>query len=289
MRAFELKRGVYPYSIPPEDFLNRPYDSFRDALYTLKKLNKTFPKLSEEYLKSYRGKIKKRIGKLDAAGKKEYQRYSNWFDEFDKETDKSKESSLKITHKELANILNIAYETEDVHTQFGWFLREMSLVYLVARFEDFLKSCLRNVYLLLPESMKMSDKRMSMKEIFSLKSLEDIHGMAIDKQLDDVISKSITDINKYLADNFKLDLSKKTDWKEFKECFYRRNIVIHNDCCVNEWYRRNTGYKGKKQRLPIRRSYLMQVLRLFDEYSKFVWKFFHRKYFRRVVFVDDSK
>jgi hypothetical protein len=153
----------------------------------------------------------------------------------------------------------------------------MSLVYLVAQFEQCLGTTLRIIFTNKPETMK-SKKQVPYEEIFNSRKLEDIREKIIEREISSIINQDIEDINNYLHERFSLDLSKNKDWKKFKECFYRRNIVIHNNCYPNPVYRKKTGYSGKHERLSITKEYLTMSITLFEKYSKLIGDFFTKKF-----------
>ena len=57
------------------------------------------------------------------------------------------------------------------------------------------------------------------------------------------------------------------NWNEFKERFYRRNIIIHNSGKPNKLYRTKTGYDGEDERLTVSKVYLKDSIRLFKMMS----------------------
>jgi hypothetical protein len=93
----------------------------------------------------------------------------------------------------------------------------------------------------------------------------------IDKEVNSIISKDIEEvIEKDLRERFQLSLTdhhKDSDWKELKEAFYRRHIVIHNDCYPDFKYKTKTGYNGKLVRLSIEKSYLAHSFATFERCS----------------------
>ena len=130
-----------------------------------------------------------------------------------------------------------------------------------------------------PEIMKSFKRQISYEEIFKSKKLEEVKKRIIEKEVKTIISQDIEEINKYLKINLKLvDLSKQENWKQFKECFYRRHIIIHNNCYPDEKYKEKTSYKGKKKRLVITKSYISSSIKLFKNYNKLIKDLFTKKF-----------
>jgi len=254
-----------------------PYNSFRNDLKILTNLNKILPQSFEEYLKSASEKRKKQIQKLEQEGKKELKRFISFLEE-SKDTEGFRKRSITVKHKKVAEILAGQLDLFMFSSRFNMFIREMSLVYLITEFEQYLGRILKIIFSNKPEIMKSSKKQVSYEELFSFEKLEDVKEKLIEREINSIINQDIDDINNYLRDRFGLDLSKSQDWEKFKECFYRRNIVIHNNCYPNEIYRRKTGYKGKDDRLSITKHYAFRSIKLFDLYSKLIRDFLTEKF-----------
>ncbi len=100
----------------------------------------------------------------------------------------------------------------------------------------------------------------------------------IEKEVKGLLGKDIDSINDYLRTHFKLELSKQKEWKQFKERFYRRHILIHNNLYPDNQYRDKTGYKGKNTRLQIKTAYLNRSISIYTKFGKEIHNFLVSKY-----------
>lgn len=149
---------------------------------------------------------------------------------------------------------------------------------MITNFEEFLQRIIASVFSMKPMALKSSEKQMSYAEILNEKNHSKLTDKMIEKEVKDLLKKDIESINKYLIKNFKLDLSKQKNWKQFKECFSRRHILIHNNIYPDEQYRKDTGYKGKYTRLQIEKLYLDRSISLYRKFGKIVNDFIVSKY-----------
>lgn len=158
--------------------------------------------------------------------------------------------------------------------QFRDFLKEMSLVYLIATFEDFLKSNLEIAFRTHPQRMISKERKINYEDLFSeeFKNLEDLRVQIVRKEIRQLMYKDIQSINDDLDHLLNLDMNERDDWGDFKERFYRRNICIHNDCYPNERYRKKTSYDGEDTRLDITSNYLEESFDIFYDVSIFIYK-----------------
>jgi hypothetical protein len=157
------------------------------------------------------------------------------------------------------------------------FLREMSLVYLITIFESYLESILRITFERYPECLS-SSKTITAEEVVERIRVEtSILDYFVEKEIDDVMRSDIEQINNFFAKKFKIDMSKLSpNWKESKERFYRRNIILHNLGIINDEYKQKTGFTGEAIRLDVSKDYLQKSLDMFktmgvsmgDEFKK---------------------
>ena len=83
---------------------------------------------------------------------------------------------------------------------------------------------------------------------------------------------------KYFQNFLKLDLIKSDKWAKFRECFYRRNAIVHNNAFTDDEYREATNYNGPRQRLDTTESYLLESFEIFVEFSTRIQDFLSEKY-----------
>lgn len=149
------------------------------------------------------------------------------------------------------------------------FVREMSLVYIVAAFEEVLSESLKQVLNYNPKIIRMKEKKASYETIFGHNNYNKLKEELIHAEVTDILRKDIEDINRDLIQIFRIGLDTGR-WKEFKEYFYRRNLIIHNKGNINFIYKQKTGYSGKETKLDVDESYLRRAIDDFSFVSKHI-------------------
>lgn len=134
------------------------------------------------------------------------------------------------------------------------FLNEMILVYLTTIFKEYLKSILKEVFMLYPELMEGTETKISIDGI------------------PDRFDKLIDIYTKHL----KFDLQKQvTEWELIEEKFLRRNLIIHNNGFPDKDYKDKTGHIDDS-RLKTDTKYVSESLKTFEKgkktISNFLWK-----------------
>ena len=156
------------------------------------------------------------------------------------------------------------------------FEREMSIIYLITVFEEFLKNVLKTVFLTKNEILK-STKNMTYEEIIDLKSYDAIIEKMTEKKVQDIIDKDIVDLGKTLLEDFGFPIINDQDWKSFIEVYYRRHVLVHNNGIPDERYRIKTGIEVYSE-LTTTEDYVKQTLSLFKKFSIKIKDFFSSKY-----------
>jgi hypothetical protein len=174
----------------------------------------------------------------------------------------------------------------------------MSLVYLVAVFENFIQRVLMISFRKRPETLRTSQKNLNYEELLKFSDMSAIREGIIEKEIM-VVNEDIEDIRKYIKKRFGIDISefvedsekiqlfikmklgleisKTFDGTEFKERFYRRNLLVHNSGMPNKVYRQKTGYKSENERLKVSMEYLMESISLFSQISMNIGLAFEEK------------
>jgi hypothetical protein len=178
-------------------------------------------------------------------------------------------------------------------------IREMSLVYLVAVFENYLQKILTFSFREKPEALKTCQKNLSYEELMKFSDVNSIREAIIEKEIM-IVNEDIEEIREYIKRKFGTDISQideksskqildyvKTalklekcepvNWDNFKERFYRRNIIVHNLGMPNKLYRQKTGYQGKNEVLKVSMAYLLESLSLFCQISINIGLAFEKK------------
>lgn len=254
-------------------FKNR-FALFNSEIDILRQVNKIIPPSTTQYYTNESRRLFAEAMKLDEQGKKQFQK---WVD-FRPRGKKTR--TIYITHKRANELIDTIMNVGMYTTRIPMFIREMSVVYLVASFENFLATAMSLAMTFKPDILKQSDKKLDYREIVAYDTIEGLLSSIINDEVEAVFFKDIEDINGYLKQKFNLNFSKRPDWPKLKEIFYRRNLIIHNDLRPNDIYREKTGYKGKDDRLDITEGYMVRAFRLFERYSNEVDKHFMAKFGR---------
>jgi hypothetical protein len=155
------------------------------------------------------------------------------------------------------------------------FIREMSLVYLVAKFEDFISKELKIVFAKRSEMFraiprdkaKADEKKVTYSDVFSVSNLDELKDKIMEREIKRILMQDLEEVNVDLGHYLKVDLAdNKNNWKAIKECFQRRNIILHNNGKVNATYRQKTGENPTDEHLSVDERYLSKSITLFETY-----------------------
>jgi hypothetical protein len=134
---------------------------------------------------------------------------------------------------------------------------------MVSGFEDYIRRCLEIVFEVRPESLK-SPKTFTYEDILNCKDMKNLKDVMIAEEVNFALRDGIDGLHKYLKTrNLGPDLSHYSDWIDFRELFYRRNIVVHNNCYPDQDYSKKTGFNDMSVRMSIDEPYLAKGLDLF--------------------------
>lgn len=258
-----------------KNFFDINYHYFEDNLELLKDLNEIYPKSLDKYLQYMLQRRKKRMHQLNKSENHELTKFIKFIRSIPKAKNKR---SFVFKNKRVSEIITEQHDVLMSPFRFNLVLKEMSLIYLISEFEQFLYFNLKHIFSSRSEMMKSGKKQITYEELFNFKDFNDIKENLIERETNSIINQDIDEINNYLNKRFRLDLSKNKDWKKFKECFYRRNICVHNKCCPNELYRLKTGYNGQDVKIIFNKDYLVHSIKLFEEYGKIIRDFLSNKF-----------
>jgi hypothetical protein len=250
------------------------YDSFNKNLDFLKRLNKILSKALIDYQKF--NFTKEDIQKLDINELLELKEIRAALMTLSQQ--EASKRSIKIKSKKVSRLVINKFINALQASMINEFIREMSLVYIITVFEQYLSDVLKFTLKVKPEIMKSSKKQITYEELFSFKDFDKIKEKIAEREINSIISQDIENVNSNLKKRFNLNLSNNQYWSKFKEYFYRRHIIIHNNGCPDEKYRTKTGYKGKQKKLSITKHYLSTGIKLFEDYSKTIHGFFLKNF-----------
>lgn len=250
------------------------YNNFKNDIFILNELNKQLPKSIKEFVDKRQKKYHDKLTKLDKKSKKEIRKIADLFGKVIK--DKKKSFSVSVGEN-AAKLFTEVMHSSLFSSRFNMFIRDMSLVYLIAEFESFVKHIMEISFEKKPEILIASHKTIEFKDLFKLKDIQEAKQNLVEKETNAIINQDIILINKYFKDKFNLDLSKEDYWNKFKERFYRRNVLLHNSGHVNKIYKSKTHYRGKNTRLTVSQKYLKDSLKLFERVGLDISEHFYKK------------
>jgi hypothetical protein len=256
----------------PIERFDSEYSSFIHRLNILRKINdEILPQAIQTQMGARRIQVIVNVGK----GKRKNENLVEIIKDSDKKTFGSKKDK-KLLEEEMRELM----KSEILSDNISKFIREMSLVYLIIAFEEYLSSILKVVFSLRPEILKGSEIKISYAEAFPHKDVHSLLNSLIDKEVKSIIDENIDEVNKRLNGIFSIELEKRAKWKLFREYFLRRNILVHNNCYPDSTYIKKTQYKGPETRLEIGQEYLSEGFRLFEKYATLLRNFFRKKFFK---------
>ncbi len=243
--------------------LTYPRDHFIITLDVLTYINKEVAHIVKEQVTPKNTAAHKNIfGQMTTSDKKEYTRYKRW-----NSLPPEKRQKFTTDSQLLVKLVSTDLELDLLHYRFHRFCREMSVVYLIAAFEEFLDDLLNVVFTIKPQILKSHDMKVTFSDILAAENMNSLIDDMRSKAVKNIIKYDIDGIFKYLEKRFKINLTEDKNYRKFKERFYRRHILIHNNLYPDKHYKSKTGYVGKDTRLKITDSYLKQSISLYKKYA----------------------
>jgi hypothetical protein len=249
--------------------LHSSYQHFLNDVKILEDINVILPGASDAHSEKRLNEIHKRMEALDEEGKKQIRSFiefrpKNLKDIKSKKADKP---ILRIVHKEAAVLLNQIVNHSILSFRIPALIREMSLVYLVISFEEFVAININNTFSTL-QGMISPGKTLEFEDIRDCRSKREIVDLMIEKEIDDIVHHGIDNTADRLSSILHFDLRKKPEWDKFREVFYRRNLYVHHYGSPNLTYRKKINPIVQPGRLQIDKQYLDEAYRLFRLFAK---------------------
>ena len=111
---------------------------------------------------------------------------------------------------------------------------------LVATFNSYFSEIVRFFLSIHPERYTESDRQISLKELFTRKSLDEVVSQVIDMEIGDLMRGSHTDQVQFVESHLAIKIIGHYErWPNFVEIFERRNLVAHGNLIVNKSYLAN--------------------------------------------------
>ncbi len=262
---------------PPEPSeYDRPRGQFMMSTEVLKAVNEHGRRAILEYGGQERERLDSLLKSVDSEGRIELKRFTDWLGEA-LET-QGEPGEFTPVGEEIGDLKFDAAKTLVLTNRMKTFIPEMSLVYLVAQFNDFLAETLRITLSRQPAILKASRKQVAVEDVMEFNSLDDLKAHVIDQEIQDVLYRDIEDAKRSIARRYAVDIGVFDGWEDFKERLYRRNIIMHNAGRPNAVYRRRTGYVGSDDQLTVSEDYMIESFDLFAKavnhiHGSFVTKF----------------
>lgn len=115
-------------------------------------------------------------------------------------------------------------------------------------FADFCKTLLKSK----PQRFNGSDIKISVGELLSLNSIDQIFDKFIEDELDQIMRKSHKDQVDYFEKMFNVSVkSSYSKWDDYIEIFERRNLAAHGELTVNEIYLKNCNKSSSDENIVI--------------------------------------
>ena len=149
------------------------------------------------------------------------------------------------------------------------------LMSMVATFDTMISDLIRILIRKNPSRFNNSSRNLSVKDILSMESFDDVRAKILDDEIDSLMRGSHEEQIAYIEENFGIKIrSTYNRWPEFIEIFERRNLAAHGSLVVNRRYISNcksAGYDTSSINigdvLELSGKYLKNSVDLFLEFS----------------------
>ena len=148
------------------------------------------------------------------------------------------------------------------------------VVTLVSEYDGYLAALLRNAFSAKPQLLNMSDRRITLRELFECNSIEDARDRVMQEEIDTILRLSHVQQIEWFEDKLKIDVKKSvTCWPTFVEMCERRNLFVHTKGVISSQYLSVCAKHGVKlpdtatlgQELHVDSRYFMDAYRCLTE------------------------
>ena len=222
------------------------------------------------------GNRKPRIPKgADKNLSQELRDLSKMFEEIDSK--KSNRQSMPISEAASDVLFQLIYPIK----QRG-FLAEMTLSYLASHLEAFLKDYVLAILVRNPALIK-SNSTLTYEDVCAFSTIKELRRELAERQIDALGRGSIDDAAQYFEKKFSVSFSDFPKWPEFRECIYRRNLIVHNRGKINQIYRLKIGYAGRDTMLSTDMGYVTSAALIFSDFMQFIHDTTGRKFAKKLA------
>ena len=242
-----------------EHYLKKIVDThvaFNSELDTGRHFIQDFPIMAEWFFQQKDKKTKEFWKKLVQENPSLSENVNKKIQEFNKS--RVYDSNSKLSKEESEVIHRLCFDGSN-RDQSLVFVKTLILLLFTTRFREFIKEILTIVI-----------------EIQFRKRKEDLDQESVKKKIDGY-GWNMKKMMNTLANKWKLILQKESDYKQFLEIFYRRDIFVHNRGFPDVKYRELSGYSGPDEEIKLTDDYLIELLSILKKYSDLVYEYFIEK------------
>ncbi len=121
------------------------------------------------------------------------------------------------------------------------------VISLIAQFDFFIASLIREMFLIKPELLKIGENSLSYQKIFEFSSIDDARDYLVSDQIDNLLRGGHSELLKWIESRLNEPFIAKLDiWPTFIEVCERRNLFVHADSKITEQYLRVCSSVGVK-------------------------------------------
>lgn len=129
---------------------------------------------------------------------------------------------------------------------------------LLIRYEEAISGVFKYLINKFPDAY-LHDKTITYTELMTMNSdIKDVKEKFLEKEIDEIMRQPISDWYNIFITRHKAKFDKESiNFTDFKEIYYRRNLVVHNQSIVNDVYLSNTSTSFKKgEKVEVDKEYL---------------------------------
>ena len=138
------------------------------------------------------------------------------------------------------------------------------LMMLLVRYEEAIAGVFSYLINKIPEAY-LSEKSIKYSDLVVMEAdIQDVKKTLLDKEVEEIMRQPISEWYKLFESKHKVryDINSK-EFEKFREIYYRRNLIVHNQGVVNDTYRVNTKADVEcGEQLRVNKAYLIEALEI---------------------------
>lgn len=143
-------------------------------------------------------------------------------------------------------------------------LNDSTIMMLLIRYEEAISGVFKYLINKYPNAY-LHDKTITYAELMAMDSdIKDVKERFLEKEIEEIMRQPLSDWYDIFITRHRAEFdSKSIDFVNFKEIYYRRNLVVHNQSIVNDVYLSNIATSLKKgDRVEVDKEYLKEAFKL---------------------------